>query len=313
MLLSRRITRLLASQIIQVPFPGAGMVLRNLHRLGLKKPTTEIEIPTVEGDIIRIDPRLQNRLALILYFNGIYEAGTLATMAACLAPGDTVIDAGANVGLMSVFASRRVGASGRVFAFEPHGQTHTAMKKNLQINACTNVETFQQALGDQRGIATLFEYDDHNRGTATMVARNSTAREIEVTVQTLDAFLEERGWPTIKLLKIDVEGWEVPIMRGAHRLLSGPSAPVVVFEHNMRISVSENHSRLDTLLELNQFALFRLQFGKETLSPLVSVDPANPPRHDNLIAIPENRLDFIDAMSGTRPVELGRMWFQKRP
>ena len=125
--------------------------------------------------------------------------------------GDTVVDVGANIGEVSIVVSQRVGASGHVFAFEPQRRVYRYLLGNLALNGCRNVTARNVALGSAPGTVRMSDdkQDDMNRITQSGV--------IEVTCSTLDA---EVAAPSIALLKIDVEGSELSVLRGGAGVLS---------------------------------------------------------------------------------------------
>lgn len=128
------------------------------------------------------------------------------------APGDVVIDVGANVGEVSLVVSQRVGDSGQVFAFEPVPRIYGYLRGNLQLNARRNVVTRNMALGASPGVVHMSNdrRDDMNR----VVADGG----ITVPCSTLDRELPESVSPA--LIKIDVEGAELQVLKGGPQTLS---------------------------------------------------------------------------------------------
>ncbi|HWI19734.1 MAG TPA: FkbM family methyltransferase [Vicinamibacterales bacterium] len=126
-------------------------------------------------------------------------------------PGDTVADVGANIGEVSIVLSRGVGPHGRVFAFEPHPRIFRFLTGNLSLNGCANVTARNLALGAELGTVRMSDdrRDDMNRVTQSGA--------IEVPCSTLDAELPDGP---IAFLKIDVEGFELSVLRGAQLALA---------------------------------------------------------------------------------------------
>ncbi len=126
-------------------------------------------------------------------------------------PGDTVVDVGANIGEVSIVLSRGVGGSGRVFAFEPHPRIFSFLDGNLALNRCANVTTRNLALGGEAGVVRMSDdkRDDMNRVVASGA--------IEVRCSTLDAELPAGP---IALLKVDVEGFELSVLKGGPQVLA---------------------------------------------------------------------------------------------
>jgi FkbM family methyltransferase len=160
---------------------------------------------------------------------GTYQSHVLGAMQRYVAPGSVAYDIGANMGYMTLAFSRLVGPAGRVFSFEPDPTIKDNLFWNLQANRIRNVTVCQIALSDKSGTATfaLFSYVGVGH-----IAREDTpadAQLITVPAQTLDEFVYQDGHPVPSFIKIDVEGGEEGVLRGAARLL--PEArPVVVAE-----------------------------------------------------------------------------------
>lgn len=129
---------------------------------------------------------------------------------AVLRPGDRYIDAGANVGQLVLAASKRVGPDGDVIAVEAHAEIYGYLQGNLRLNRASNVEAFNCALGATEGEVSMTSRrsDDQNYV--------SEAGALRVPMHRLDDLIPAR--PT-RLLKIDVEGSELPVLQGATAVL----------------------------------------------------------------------------------------------
>jgi len=154
-----------------------------------------------------------------------------------LRPGMSVVDVGANVGLYTVLADQLVRPEGRVYAFEPSTESRTVLLRNLELNEATGVEVFGCALSDKAGRAVLQGVDGegdgfrHLRPRADGVAPVGTGHE-SVEVATLDEWAAAdpvRQMP-VDFMKIDVEGGEYAVLRGATLLLARSPDVVVMFE-----------------------------------------------------------------------------------
>jgi len=123
------------------------------------------------------------------------------------AAGDLVADVGANIGEVAIVMSQQVGASGQVFAFEPSARIYGYLQGNLALNGCANVTPRNMALGETPG--TIMLSDDRRDDMNHVVMAGGTP----VTCSTLDAELPGGG--RLALLKVDVEGAELSVLRGA--------------------------------------------------------------------------------------------------
>jgi len=154
-----------------------------------------------------------------------------------LAPGMTFVDAGANEGLYTVFAARRVGTIGRVWAFEPSAREFARLEQNVELNQLSNVRLFRLAHADRNASEDLLIADPDHAGQNTLggFAHQGVQmlRRERITVRLLDNLVEEEGLCRLDVLKIDVEGAEVHLLDGAHSVLRN-LRPVVLFEVSER-------------------------------------------------------------------------------
>lgn len=150
--------------------------------------------------------------------------------------GMTVYDIGANRGQMALLFSRLVGPSGRVLSFEPVPELYRSLKRNLQLNALTNVEARQEALAEENGTrAFLFSQDFSTQGKLAGVEPSHAGLEtqtLDVTTVALDSLIES-GAPAPDFLKIDVEGGAALVFRGARRLLTDRAPPIYLELHGV--------------------------------------------------------------------------------
>ena len=136
---------------------------------------------------------------------------------ALFAPGQVVADVGANIGTTALFEASAVGPNGRVFAFEPHPGNFSKMKHNLSLNAASNVSPVNMGLSDVAGPAFMDEPRSDNAGAH----RVSPTGRVPIQLTTLDRFLDSVGpLERLDVVKIDVEGFETRVLRGAKRTLA---------------------------------------------------------------------------------------------
>jgi FkbM family methyltransferase len=138
-----------------------------------------------------------------------------------LRAGDVAFDIGANLGWYSVLLSRLSEPGARIFAFEPDPESYRLLTRNLKVNAAETVAAFNVALGEEAGMAELHRYKACNNGRHTLLSGNTSGGIVRVPVETLSSFWErhELGARPIRLMKVDVEGFEYFVLRGAGALL----------------------------------------------------------------------------------------------
>jgi FkbM family methyltransferase len=151
-----------------------------------------------------------------------------ATLTGIVRPGMTVLDVGGNLGLYTLQLSRLVGPAGRVVTFEPDPEVFALLQRNIGLNGCPNVEAHNLALGRRHDRLTLRRLI-LNSGDNTLGAGGSGLfrREIAIEVVALDEFL-----PALRpdLVKIDVQGWELEVLRGMERTLAANPQAVLYLE-----------------------------------------------------------------------------------
>lgn len=165
-------------------------------------------------------------LYLALHRLGLMGAPERATLSRLALPGMTVLDIGANLGLYSAFLARSVGPQGRVIAFEPDPDLFSLLRENCAANGLENVDARNLALGAAPGRMILsrltLNSGDNHLGEA---ADSTFRRPLEVEVGALDALM---GGLRPDLIKVDVQGWELKVLRGMENLLRA-AGPVGIY------------------------------------------------------------------------------------
>jgi FkbM family methyltransferase len=147
------------------------------------------------------------------------EAMTLALLLSWLREGDIALDIGAHAGLYSALMAVRCGQSGRVIAFEPDPHAVRLFNETFALNPdLKKPELETVACSDQTGTAQFFASCGDSR-SSFVHGRPDGAELIEVTTIRIDDFLKKNAIKP-RLIKIDVEGAEVCVLRGAERLLA---------------------------------------------------------------------------------------------
>ena len=133
------------------------------------------------------------------------------------AKGDTIIEVGANIGAHTQFFANRVGQSGRVLAFEPQRIVFQTLCANIAINSLTNVYTYQMALSNEEGEVLIPPIDYTKVGNFGGISLENAKKGEKVIQKKLDSFIEDID--NLKLIKIDVEGMEEKVLRGAKEII----------------------------------------------------------------------------------------------
>jgi len=167
-----------------------------------------------------------------MVFGGRYEEAERQFVEWFLCPGMVVLDIGAHHGFYTLLASKKVGPTGSVIAFEPSPRERTLLQGHLRLNRCKNVRVESLALGDANSEADLFIVD--GRGTGLNSLRRPSSEEpmdkVTVPVTTLDDYLQRTHLTTIDFIKMDVEGAELTVLKGGAGLLARRPRPVILCE-----------------------------------------------------------------------------------
>jgi FkbM family methyltransferase len=144
-------------------------------------------------------------------------------------------DIGANQGGFTIFAAKRL-ENGKVLAFEPAANIYQQLTENVQLNSFDNVVLFNFALFDKEGKADIFsEAPDptssiYNEGLPSLFSTHKQSIKLgETELRTLDSVLEQNRLSRLDVIKIDVEGAELMVLRGAAATLKH-FKPIVIFE-----------------------------------------------------------------------------------
>jgi FkbM family methyltransferase len=195
----------------RLPLPAA-RVVSNHYTKALVLWKTEQVASTYFGARMRCDATdLIQRM--ILYF-GLWEPDISQTIERNLKFGDVFVDIGANIGYDSLLAASRVGVTGRVVAIEASSRTFGLLEENLGRNEfATNVRAVNVAVSDQPGTVNLYEFGPQNIGRTTTLASRSGSFAASVDALPLRDILTPEELRRLRLIKIDVEGAEPPIVR----------------------------------------------------------------------------------------------------
>lgn len=155
------------------------------------------------------------------YILGLSEPAVQRALVAHLHPGAVYFDVGTHAGFLALLASRLVGTQGQVHCFEPVPANVETLRRNIAMNDAQNIVVHELALGDCDGTTTM----DMTGRNITASLRSDGSGE-EVRVARLDSLTE---LPTPHLVKVDVEGAEAQVLRGAQGMFKR-QLPVLVVE-----------------------------------------------------------------------------------
>lgn len=200
-----------------------------------------------------------------LYF-GILDKG-LDNLFSLIKPTYTILDIGANIGYVSLTAAKLVGKDGQVFGFEPDPINFERCMKNVHLNNFPNLTIFPYGMSSSEGKAFMKVRAPLNRGgnQVVLTPNDSSSDLVEITLSTIDTFVFQRNLQRIDLIKIDVEGHELHVLRGAQQTIQRfhPILYVEVSDINLKECQS---SPKELLLWLQ--AHYEILVDAETLNPI---------------------------------------------
>jgi FkbM family methyltransferase len=181
----------------------------------------------------RFELETADEIGAFVRSEGHFEADEIELAASLLEPGMLAVDVGANIGAFTVALASAVAPGGTVLAFEPHAGSRQRLARTLELNGLTNVVVDERAVAEEPGQAELFEYGPGFESWATLAPRRieHEGRPLDATrTPVATTTLDEYGIERIDLLKIDVEGAEERVLRGAAGLLGRGAIGAIVLE-----------------------------------------------------------------------------------
>ena len=221
-----------------------------------------------------------------------YDPETSKLLRRLVEAGMAVADVGANVGYFTMLSAGLVGAQGVVHGFEPTPEVCSLLLRNVLANGFQNVQIHETALADYVGDAKFFYYPNNSDENSLRQLTEDTSRVIDVKVTTLDALFADSS-TRLSFVKIDVEGAELSVLKGARRLLAS-HRPLVLFEvsrHQEKYGVSGG----DLAAFMKDFGYACYTVGPQPLKTYrYSADEIGPAcTYFNVFAAPSERVDRL--------------------
>ncbi len=229
-------------------------IVRRIARQVVQTPTqATVRLPW--GVDLAIRPNESAGVSPGVWRSGVYDLAVSEALWRLTEPGCLAIDVGANIGYTAGILAVRAGAGGRVLAFEPNPETAGLLRLNVDLISRTGetaaVDVRQVALAAITAEGFLYTGPEtvSNSGVAHLTGLSEDATAVQVT--TLDAMLE--AGDQVGLLKIDVEGGELDVLRGAEGALAQGRIAVIIYE-----SFASARAEIEAWLEPYGFKVFGL-------------------------------------------------------
>jgi len=188
-------------------------------------------------DNIVFDLDVQECVQKAVFCFHYFEPEDAAVFRTLIKPNSIVFDVGANIGQYSLLAAKLMRETGQVYAFEPSLNVQPRLKRNIQLNGFAHIELVPDAVAASCGMMKFYPAnEDGNQGVGSLMPAQdyrSTIRSsdgVDVQVTSLDAFCEKRNVWHVDVLKIDVEGYDLEVLKGAVKLMQKNPDLVIMSE-----------------------------------------------------------------------------------
>jgi FkbM family methyltransferase len=235
---------------------------------------------------------LGNDISLSLYIGGSFEPNEFAYLEEKLRPGMVFIDGGANEGLYTLYAARRVGPSGKVLAIEPSTREVKRLRANIEMNQLENVIIEAVALGEQPRQASLAVAGHGHEALNTLSSIGEPFRREDVQVETLDALVARHQLERVDLIKLDIEGSEVQALLGSRETIERFRPTFLIEAEDVRLaSMNKRIGDLLAILDEHNYDIQIFDNHTGALRPARRPDEPATTHRGNIAAIPKRRHD----------------------
>lgn len=193
-------------------------------------PPTEQFLVDIQVEGLPMRANLCQQYCGDIYYGVGFEHTELSLVKQFVRRDDTFFDVGANIGVYTLLASQLVGEGGLVHSFEPLTDANELLRSNVKLNQCKNVTINPVAVGEENGEVPIYINAQNALSSLGNTNRGKIIKSQTVQVLTLDTYAKNAGISKIDFLKIDVEGFEGHVLRGAEKLIAASPNLVVMSE-----------------------------------------------------------------------------------
>lgn len=217
-------------------------------------PSKSTTLSTALSYGIRMNLDLSEFLQAHLYLYGSYELPSVRFIRRVVKPGDVVVDVGAQIGYITLAMATLAPGKVIVHAFEPEPLNIQRLRNNIALNPGVDVRIVEKAVSDSNGAIRLYLSKDHNAGTHSTISGGTNVSDdyVEIPAVTLDTYVRDQNIAALRLMKIDVEGGEYEVIKGAHETLTS-LRPIVLMELSDALQESRGFSTVEFKKLMKQF------------------------------------------------------------
>lgn len=254
---------------------GRILIAQRLLRRAFVGATGLVHIDDFDGSLsieLRLSEHMQSRIFWLDYYN----IDIVSVLNSTIRPGMVIIDVGANIGELTMVCANRTGPTGKVIAFEPVECIAAALEANISKNKLSWVQIVRAGVSDFCGWSNIYEsfqqsyLADENYGLASLYGKDNDCSVLQtVELVTLDSFLDAHPQDRVDLIKIDIEGAELPCLLGSERTLRR-YRPTLIIEVQADSSGAAGYKQSDILDYLCRFNYSIYKIGRRgRLRPMV--------------------------------------------
>jgi len=211
-------------------------VFKELLRHGVVGHTPRfVQFTNKDGIVFDLD--VQECVQKAIFCFHYFEPEDVSVFRKFIQPGGILLDVGANIGQYSLLASKLAGKTGKIYAFEPGQNIQPRLKKNIDLNGFENIEVVPCAVAATSGEMKFYPANEvGNQGVGSLMPAQEfrsnirSTEGVDVDVISLDDFCEGRGIQHVDFLKIDVEGYDLEVLKGAEKLMKNNPDLVIMSE-----------------------------------------------------------------------------------
>ncbi|MGY6558260.1 MAG: FkbM family methyltransferase [Nitritalea sp.] len=193
---------------------------------------------------VTFDIQPEQQMGAAMYWRGSHDWAPIFAMERVLKPGDTVLDIGANQGEYTLWAARKVGPAGRVYAFEPFPPLFSQLCTHVSLNPAFDerIVCLPLGLAETAGRQMLYTRAGANEGVNTLFQDAQHQQPLEVIeLDTLDSVCKRQGIKHVDFVKIDIEGAELAALKGAEQTLR-KHLPTLLLEVNKKACAAAGYT-----------------------------------------------------------------------
>ncbi|MBR8827233.1 MAG: FkbM family methyltransferase [Gomphosphaeria aponina SAG 52.96 = DSM 107014] len=242
-------------------------------------------LPFENDLLLTVESSFQSLVTSVLLAQGDWFEAEMELLRNQLEPGMTVIDVGANVGVYTFSAARKVGETGKVLAVEPFSGCVECLQETCRVNKLSWVKVCPGAASDRLSTARLALHNSSELNEVVMDESLESGNFATISCFTLDSLIEQENIKGVDWLKIDAEGHEMQVLLGSDRLLT-EFAPSILYE-NIAAAKGSNTPVAEFLISRG-YRLFRYQPYLQNLIPINSLEELQ--GNLNVIALPPTKI-----------------------